>query len=253
MSAAGEWLAFGRDLIGISALATTIVYLLKLLRPSFELDRLGYLALVVATPAVVVSFLGALIALHEVSPWATFALSVIVAFWYAEGTFGTRLFGLVAGLGLMLAYGLGSCSSLPLGQSPWRTLAALGALTSLGMGAVAAGTGILHGLYHHTGVIVGRRTSRFFNVSPLAMAEIGYRLNAWTLPLQIFALAAGSMAMALHQLTVGPLVAWATALTLQAGYAVWCRPTGYEPGFRPWLLAAMLGPMALALRGLGIC
>lgn len=249
-----EWIAFGRDLVSICALTTLLLYLVKLVRPAHDLDRLAYLALAVATPAIVLSALGGLFALGQLVPWALFAGPAIVAFWYAESAFATRLYGLVGALALAIATWLiARCPAVELGEQLYPLLALGGALGATGLACLAAGTALLMLLYTHGSALTSRRTSRFYNVSPLAFAEIGYRLNAWTIPFQGFALAAGALALARHQLGAWPLVAMATALTLQVGYAVWCRPAGYEPGFKPWLLAAILVPLGFALRLLGIC
>lgn len=252
MSLLPEWIAFARDLVSICAMTTVLLYLVKLVRPAHEIDRLAYLALAVATPAVVLAAGAGLGLLHQLVPWAVFAAPALVGFWYAEGAFATRLYGLVGALAVLLATWL-PCPPVAVQEAVWPWLMGVGVLGALGLAVLAAGTGLLMLLYVWGSVLTGRRTGRFFNVSPLALAEIGYRLNAWTLPLQCFALGAGMAGLVRHQLGAWPLVAVATALTLQVGYAVWCRPAGYEPGYKPWLLALMLVPMVLALRGLGIC
>lgn len=250
-----EWVDFWRDLVMISAGAALLVYLFKLLHPSHEIDRIGYLALLTASVGTLAGLAIGLIFLQALPLWALVAVTALAMFWVLEWEFATRALALTAGLttvlGTML---LRPCPALALdGQSLWPALTAIGALASAGLMLSAAGVIVLFLVYRYGSAMTARKTSRFFALGPAVMAEIAFRQVAWAIPLQLFAFTTGVLAFSLHRLALWPLVSLAVAPSLALGYAVWCRRTGFELGFRPWLLVVCLAASAVALRLLSLC
>lgn len=251
-----EWVDFWRDLVMISAGAGLLVYLYKLLHPSHEIDRIGYLALLTASAGALAGLVIGLVFLQSLPLWALVAMTALAIFWVLEWEFATRILGLTAGLTTVLAtLLLRPCPALPLAgwQGLWPFLTATGALAATGLLLSASGVIVLHLVYRFGSAFTGRKTSRFFAIGPAVMAEIAFRQVAWAIPLQLFAFTAGVLAFSMHQLALWPLVSLAVAPSLALGYAVWCRRTGFEPGFRPWLLAACLVASVVALRLLSVC
>ncbi|MNX92410.1 hypothetical protein D3C86_1245480 [compost metagenome] len=249
-----EWVGFVRDLVGVSALATILVYLYKLVRPSHEIDRIAYLALAVATVGTVAGLAVGLLVLRAVVPWAAFCLPALLVFWVLELEFGTRLLGLCAALVLALgAIFLAVCPPLYFGALPWALLTAVGASAGAGL-LVFGATTVVPSLMNHTGsALTARKTSRFFALAPSTIAETAYRTIAWALPIQLASLAAGFIALAERQLAPLPLALMGLAAVLSLTYAVWCRRSGFGFGYRSWLLL-IVGAAALgAMRLLALC
>lgn len=250
-----EWIDFWRDLVVISAGAALLVYLYKLLRPSHELDRIGYLALLTASVGTLAGLAIALFALHALPLWGLVAFSALALFFVLEWEFATRILGLTAGLTVVLgAVLLRPCPPMPLvGPSLWPILTSVGALAAGGILLSAAGVILLHLVYRYGSALTARKTSRFFAINPTVMAEMAFRQVVWAIPLQLFAFTAGMLAFSLRSLALWPLVSLAVAPCLSLGYAVASRRKGFEPGFRPLLLLVCLLAAVVALRMLSLC
>lgn len=249
-----EWVGFIRDLVGVSALASILVYLYKLVRPSHEIDRIAYLALAVATVGSVAGLVVGLAALRAVVPWAAFCLPAILVFWVLELEFGTRLLGLCAALVLALgAIFLATCPPLYIGPHPWALLTACGASAGAGLLLFGAMTALPSLLHHAGSALTARKTSRFFALAPATIAETAYRTIAWALPIQLASLAAGLIALVERQVAPIPLGVMGLATLLAAGYAAWCRRSGFGFGYRPWLLLLAGGASLVAMRLLALC
>ncbi|HEY9900283.1 MAG TPA: hypothetical protein V6D00_14005 [Pantanalinema sp.] len=249
-----EWIGFVRDLVGVSALATILVYLYKLLRPSHEIDRIGFLALAVATTGTVAGLVLGLVVLRAVVPWAAFSLSALLVFWVLELEFGTRLLGLCAALVLALgAIFMATCLPLYFGSLPWLFLTASGASASAGLLAFAATTALPSLLHHTGGALTARKTSRFFALGPSTIAETAYRTIAWALPVQLASLASALIGLYERQVAPLPVGLMGLATFLAVLYAVWCRRAGFGFGYRPWLLLLLGGASLAAMRLLAPC
>lgn len=253
-SLALEWIDFWRDLVVISSGAAVLVYLYKLLRPSHEIDRIGYLALLTASAGTIAGLAIGLGALHALPLWALVSLAALAIFWVLEWEFATRIVGLTAGLTVVLGtLLLRPCAPMSfVGPNLWSVLTATGALAAAGLLLSAAGVIVLFLVYRFGSALTARKTSRFFAISPTVMAELAFRQVAWAIPLQLFAFTAGILAFSLHRLPLLPLVGLAIAPCLSLGYAIWCRRS-YEPGFKPLLLLLCLVASVVALRLLALC
>lgn len=250
-----EWLDFWRDLVVVSAGAGVLIYLYKLLRPSHEIDRIGYLALLTASVGTLAGLAIGLAILHALPLWGLVAVTALAIFWALEWEFATRILGLTAGLTVVTATLLfRPCPPMPIaGPSPWPLLTAIGALASAGLLLSASGVILLFLVYRFGSAMTARKTSRFFAINPTAMAEIAFRQVTWAIPLQLFAFTAGVLAFSQRTLLLWPLVSLAIAPSLALGYAIWCRHSGFEPGFKPLLLLACLAASGIALRLLSLC
>lgn len=250
-----EWIDFWRDLVVISAGAAVLIYLFKLLRPSHEIDRIGYLALLTASAGTLAGLVIALAIPHSLPLWGLVAVTALAIFWVLEWEFATRILGLPASLTVLFgALLLRPCPPIPLvGPSLWPMLTAVGALASAGLLLSASGVILLSLLYRFGSAMTARKTSRFFAINPTTMAEIAFRQVAWAIPLQLFAFTAGVLAFSQRHLLLWPLVSLAFPPSLALGYAIWCRRSGFEPGFRPLLLLACLMASVVALRLLSLC
>lgn len=249
-----EWIGFVRDLVGVSALATILIYLYKLVRPTHEIDRIAYLSLAVATTGIVAAAIVGLLLLHAVVPWAAFCLPAMLVFWVLELEFGTRLLGLCAALVLAIgAIFLATCPPLFIDGLPWALLTASGASAGAGLLVFAALT-VLPSFMHHTGsALTARKTSRFFALAPATIAETAYRTVAWALPIQLASLAAGGIALAERQLPPESVAVMGLATLLSTIYATWCRRSGFGFGYRPWLLVLAGAAALVAMRLLALC
>lgn len=249
-----EWVGFARDLTGVSALATILIYLYKLLRPSHEIDRIGFLALAVATAGALAGVILGLVVLKAVVPWALFCLSALSVFWVLELEFGTRLLGLCVALALAPgAIFLATCPPLYLGALPWSLITAAGASASAGLFVLAAATVLPWILHQAGGTLTARKTSRFFALGPTTIAEVAYRTIAWALPLQLAGLAAGLIGLFERQVAPLSLGVMGLVAFLATLYAVWCRRAGFGFGYRPWLLLLIGGAAVGAMRLLALC
>lgn len=246
-----EWVGFARDLVTVSVLATLLIYLLKLLRPTHESDRIAYLALAVATLGTLAGLVVGLFGAQAVIPWSLFCLSPLTLFWLIESEFDTRLFGLNLAL-VVLAGTLLLHAPYPLTSAWYLLLTVGGSLAAAGLSSLAASTGLLYLIVHASTIVTARKSARFFSLTDASIREIGYRLVAWMIPCQLFALAAGAMAYVDRLLTLWSLVDLGVGALLTAFYAIGCRRTGYETGYRPWLLLLMLAISLGALRLLSL-
>ncbi len=250
-----EWIDFWRDLVVISSAAAVLIYLFKLLRPSHEIDRIAYLALLTAAVGTLAGLGIGLAALQAIPLWSLVAVTSLALYFILEWEFATRILGLTAGLSVVLGtLLLRPCPPMDLqGASLWPVLTAGGALASAGLVLSAAGVIVLFLVYRYGSALTARKTSRFFALNPTVMAEIAFRQMAWAIPLQLFAFTAGVLAFLQHHLALWPLVSLAVAPSLSLGYAIWCRRSGFEPGFKPLLLLFCLAASYLSLRLLQLC
>lgn len=250
-----EWIDFWRDLVVISSGAAVLIYLFKLLRPSDEIDRIAYLALLTASVGTLAGLGIGLFVLQAIPLWSLVSVTALAIFLVLEGEFVTRILGLTAGLTVVLGtLLLRPCPPMELaGASLWPSLTALGALASTGLVLSAAGIIVLFVVYRFGSALTARKTSRFFAINPTVMAEVAFRQMAWAIPLQLFAFTTGVLAFLRHDLGLWPLVSLAVAPCLSMGYAIWSRHSGYEPGFKPLLLLACLAASWISLRLLSLC
>lgn len=250
-----EWIDFWRDLVVISAGSALLVYLYKLLRPNHEIDRIGYLALLTASVGTLAGLAIALSVLHALPLWAVVIFPGLALFFVLEWEFATRILGLTAGLTVVLGtLLLRPCPPMPLvTPTLWPVLTSVGALASAGLLLSASGIIVLFLVYRFGSALTARKTSRFFAVNPTVMAEMAFRQVAWAIPLQLFAFTTGVLAFSLRQLPLWPLLSLAVAPSLSLGYAVWCRRSGFEPGFKPLLLFFCLAAAWTALRLMSLC
>lgn len=250
-----EWIDFWRDLVVISSAAAVLIYLFKLLRPSHEIDRIAYLALLTAAAGTLAGLGIGLVALQALPLWSLIALAALAIYFVLEWEFATRILGLTAGLSVVLGtLLLRPCPPMELmGATLWPVLTAGGALASAGLVLSAAGIIVLFVVYRFGSALTARKTSRFFAINPTVMAEMAFRQIAWAIPLQLFAFTTGVLAFLQHRLPIAPLVSLAVAPGLALGYAIWCRRSGFEPGFKPLLLLLCLGASYAALRLLQLC
>lgn len=248
--------AFLRDLAAVGTVAAALILAAKLIRPGHAHDRLAAIALGVATLAATAALALGPFAGGRIEAWALCCAPVLLLYWWLEADLGTRILGLAAGIASFPAiFGVPADRGLPLADlRDWGGLAEGGALVGAGLMAFAASNLILAFFYRQTGAMNARKTGRYFAVNAETIAEIIYRLVAWSLPFAVFALLASGAGAWEGRLSAWVVLAWAFA-ALTAGLYAWrCRRQGYEVGLRPGLLllataGAMGGLAALGMLG----
>lgn len=243
MSLALEWVAFARDLTLVSSFAVTFIYLYKLVFPSFEIDRLAYLGLTIASLALASGLALGLWELHAVPLWALFGALAVPVFWLLESELLTRLFGLA--LGLVLLLGVVALSVYPpyeLAGPLMPLFARMSSLAAAGLLSLGGGT-LLLALLHYSGlVLTSRKSGRFFALTPTAIAEIAFRLQIWALPVLAAGLIAAVLGVMARQLPLLPVAFLGFEWIAIVSYAVRAKPRGQEPRFFPiHLLFVSLG------------
>lgn len=243
MSLFGEWVAYARDLTLVSSFAVTFIYLYKLVQPSFEIDRLAYLGLAVASGTLSVGLLLGIWGLHAVPVWALFGSLAVLVFWLLETELLTRLFGLA--LGLVLLLGVVALSVYPpyeLAGPLIPLFARMTLLASFGLLSLGMGT-LLLSLLHYSGlVLTSRKSGRFFALTPSAIAEIAFRLLIWSLSILAVGLIAAILAVIARQLPLAPVAFLALEWIAIVGYVFRAKQGGQEPRFFPFhLLLVCIG------------
>lgn len=241
-----DWSGFLRDLTMVSGAGALVVYALKLFRPAHAHDRLGALALALATAGPLLALILGIRSAERLDMWAVYALPLLALYWLFEQEFGTRILGLPASIALIFGLVL-----VPLDHSqPMAASAvAVGSVSgALGLSIFAVTVPLLDWLYRPGTGMTARRTGRFFAVSRGAIAEIAFRLVAWAMPFIV----AAAIALTLDRPLPLPLAALVLSAVLGVSYLVRSRAHPYEVGLHPWLLATLAVTLLASAYGLDL-
>lgn len=246
----GDWAEFLRDLTVVGSVAAVLVLTAKLIRPGHAHDRLGAIALGIATFGATLAAVLAPFAGSRLEAWALFCAPVLLLFWWLEAELGTRILGLTAGVATLPAlFGIPRGRVIEtLALQTWSGLAEAGGLIAGGLVSFAAANLILAFAYRQTGAMNARKTGRYFAINAETIAEIIYRLVGWGLPFLAFTAVVAIAGTARSGLAWPVPLLWTLAALLGGLYAWSCRRQGYEVGLRPWLL--LLGTL-VTFAGLG--
>ena len=240
MIALDDTLRTCQDVVMLSAIASGVVWMAKLLRPSSDLDRLSSLASWLALSATVCAAALGLFESQAIVPWALVLLGPQMVTQGLSFEFGSRLWGL---LSAMVALGvlalLGSHPLVEL-QIPvdWTVFGRLGAWCAAGFLFAAAAAVPIQGIFGSPRTTTSRRTLRTLAASWGGLAEVGFRMVAWSLPFLGVTVSTGCFHPAL---VLASPTRWVPALVLTLSaitHLVVSRRLSDDPEHHPvWLVA----------------
>ena len=224
-----------QDIVALSAIAVTVLWGAKLVRPSSDLERLCVPASALAMLVTLSAQVFALSRAGAIVPWAIVLLGPQVILTGITFEFGSRLWTLVpAILAPCVLFLLGGQPLIPVGFPPdWATVGAAGAWCGTGFLLAAAAAIPIQAIFGSPRTVTSRRTLRTLGASWGGLAEVTYRMVAWSLPFLVLTASVAASHLALVQeaplrwLATGGLILGAVSYLLAS------RRVGDDPGHHP--------------------
>jgi hypothetical protein len=246
-----EFLHTCQDVVALSAIAVAVLWGAKIVRPASDLDRLcvpgSILALLATLAAEAVAFSQA----RSLVPWALVLVGPQFVLTLITLEFGSRLWTLVPAIlapGVLIL--LGGLSATPLGFPPdWTLLGATGAWVGTGFLLAAAAAVPIQAIFGSPRTVTSRRTLRTLGASWGGLAEVAFRMVAWSLPFLTVTGVVAATHPALVSLSPGRWIPVPAFIVAALVYLFVTRRVGDDPGHHPAglvLLAAAAGAWLLA-------